>query len=117
MSVISQAKEHFTRLGRKRIEVPEWGPVGQPFVVFATPMTVGEREKIRQIGNADSPEMFVDVLLNKAECENGEKAFEHKDRHDLTHKVDSRVVSRIALAILAGPTDEDLEKNSGAAGA
>lgn len=111
MSAITAAVAHFDALPRKRVEVPEWGPEGQPFVVYATAMTVGEREEIRQIGNTGSPEMLVDVLIRKAVDENGERLFMPKDRHDLTHRVDSRVVSRIALEILDGPSDEDLEKN------
>ncbi|UES51571.1 hypothetical protein [Roseibium aggregatum] len=116
MSVIESAKAHLTRLGRKCIEVPEWGPKGAPFLVYATPMTVGEREKIRQIGNAGSPEMFVDVLINKATDKEGQKLFTIDDRFDLTNKVDGSVVSRVALEILAGLSDEDLEKNLEAAG-
>jgi esterase/lipase superfamily enzyme len=111
MSVLDRAKAHYAGLGRKEIKVPEWGPEGQPFVVYATPLTVGQRDKIRESGNVDTAAMFVDVLIQKAQTKDGEAAFTPADRHDLTHNVDSRIVSRIALEIMAGPSDEDLEKN------
>lgn len=111
MNVLDKAKSHYRDLGRKRIEVPEWGEPGSPFLVFSSPMTVAEREKLREMGNADGAEMFVDVLIQKAEDEQGNKCFSPKDRHDLTYKVDARVVSAIALQILAGPSNKDLEKN------
>lgn len=110
-AALDRAKAHYVRLGRKRIEVPEWGEPGAPYVVYATPMTVGQRDRIQEKGNQDRAEMFVDVLLEKAQTEEGKPAFTPDDRHDLTHEVDSRVVSRMALEILAGPSDEDLEKN------
>lgn len=110
-SALSRAKAHYERLGRKRIEVPEWGEEGEPYVVFATPMTVGQRDRIQEKGNQDKAAMFVDVLMEKAQTEDGKPAFTPDDRHDLTYKVDSRIVSRMALEILAGPTDKDLEGN------
>lgn len=115
MKLIEAAKAHFGGLKRVRVEVPEWGPEDEPFIIYAKPMTVGDREAIRERGHVDQPTVMVDTLLQKAEDEAGTKLFEAKDRHALTHEVDGRVVNRIALAILAGPTDEELEKNSGAA--
>ncbi|MBO6759276.1 MAG: hypothetical protein JJ902_23335 [Roseibium sp.] len=117
MSAIDLAKAHYQRIGRTRIEVPEWGPDGEPFVIYATPMTVFHREQIRDMGNAESPQNLIDTLIYKAQDENGGPVFTAKDRHDLLTKVDGRVVSRIALEIMAGPSDEVLEKNSETAGA
>lgn len=109
--VIDRAKAHYSGLGRKSVKVPEWGEPGKPFVIYASPMTVAHRDRIRECGHADQAEMFVDVLILKAQDEQGDMMFTEADRHDLTRKVDSRVVARIALEILAGPSDEDLEKN------
>jgi len=111
MSVLDKAKGHYRELGRKCIKVPEWGEPGSPFLVYASPMTVGQRDRVNDAGNTGTASMLVDVLLEKAEDKQGVKLFTPDDRHGLTHEVDSSVVSRIALSILAGPSDEDLEKN------
>lgn len=117
MKAIDRAKRHYTDLPRIAIPVPEWSAEGEePYVLFASALTVRQRDRIAGKGNVNTTEMFVDVLLEKAELKDGSKAFTIDDRKDLAHVVDSRIVSRIALAILAGPSDEDLEKNSAAAG-
>lgn len=116
MKAIDRATRHYQDLPRREIPVPEWSAEGEdPFVLYATACTVRQKDRIREKGHTDTTEMFVDVLLEKAELKDGSKAFTPDDRHALSCKVDSRVVARIALEILAGPSDKELEKNSEAA--
>lgn len=117
MNVIDRAKAHYDSLPRKRIEVPEWGEPGAPLVIHATAMTVAHSDRIAEKGNSSKAEMFVDVLILKAQDEHGNLLFSESDRHTLTRNVDRRVVSRVAMEILEGPSDEVLEGNSGAVGA
>jgi hypothetical protein len=111
MSVIDRARAHYDSLPRKRIEVPEWGEDGEPFVIHATPMTVAHSDKIAAKGNSNKAEMFVDVLILKAQDADGNLIFSEKDRHALTRQVDRHVVARVAMAILDAPSDEQLEGN------
>lgn len=114
MGVIDRAKAHYESLPRKRIPVPEWGEDGKPLVIWSTAMTVAHSDRIADRGNANKAEMFVDVLILKAQDEAGNMLFSEKDRHDLSRKVDRRVVARVAMDILDGPSDEKLEGNSAA---
>lgn len=122
---IDRAKAHYDRVGRRRIEVPEWGDPAEkngdgdvvkparPFLIFSTPMTIFERRKCSKPGASIDIEMYVSVVMLKAKDKDGKALFseEGDDRHDLLCKVDGAIVTRIALDIMAGPTPQDLEKN------
>jgi hypothetical protein len=111
MTAIDRAKAHYASLPHKRIEVPEWGEDGKPLIIHATPMTVAHADRIGAKGNSNKAEMFVDVLILKAQDDAGEMLFTEKDRHALTRHVDREVISRVAIAILDAPSDEQLEGN------
>ncbi|MAB00103.1 MAG: hypothetical protein CMN87_12095 [Stappia sp.] len=111
MSVIDRARAHYKSLPRKEIKVPEWGEEGEPLVIYASAMTVAHTDRISDEGNANKAEMFVDVLILKAQDADGNMLFSDKDRHTLTREADKRVVSRIALEILSGPDAKTLEGN------
>lgn len=119
--VLERAKAHFEGLERRRIEVPEWGDGKKPLVVTFAALTVGERRRIFKPddkGRApDGPTACVRAVILKACDEQGRRLFDEMDEHDLTHKVDSDVIGRIAGAILAGvdTIDDELveqEKNA-----
>jgi hypothetical protein len=80
-------------------------------VIYASAMTVSHTDRIAAEGNANKAEMFVDVLINKAQDAEGNMLFSEKDRHILTRSVDKRVVARVAMEILDGPDDVELEGN------
>lgn len=114
-SILDRAKEHYASLERHRVEVPEWGEKGKPLIVTFTALTVAERRKIFRPDKAgrppDGPTACVRAVILKACDEKGERLFSDMDEHDLTFKVDSNVVGRLAGAILADvPTEGDLDE-------
>ncbi len=111
MSLIDRAKQHFDDLGRTSIEVPEWGDGIAPLRVFWTPMTALQHRKITSNEDGRSARLLVSVLILKAEDADGKRLFKEEDRGDLMSKVDLRIVTRVANAILAERSIEDLEKN------
>ena len=95
MDAIDLVREHFSSLGSKRIEVPEW-----KITVFAAPMTLAEKNKLYKKSRENDMELLVDILIMKAQDENGKKLFEVDHRLTLLNKADSNVVARVANAIL-----------------
>jgi len=95
MDAIDLVREHFSSLGLKRIEVPEW-----KITVYAAPMTLAEKNKLYKKSRENDMELLVDILIMKAQDENGKKLFEVDHRLTLLNKADSNVVARVANAIL-----------------
>jgi len=95
MDAIDLVREHFSSLASKRIEVPEW-----KITVFAAPMTLAEKNKLYKKSRENDMELLVDILIMKAQDENGKKLFEVDHRLTLLNKADSNVVARVANAIL-----------------
>ena len=112
MDLIERIKAHYDGLGRKRIEVPEWGDEHGPLVIYARPMTL--REKNRIFGRAEkgaSLEALADLVILKAEDEEGRKLFRPEDRLALITHAEADVIARVAAEISAVDSVEDHEKN------
>lgn len=113
MSILDRAKAHYSGIGKRHVDVPEWGEAGKPLRIFFTPLTVGERNKIyeRDQNGVEPPlgTICVRALLEKATDEKGARLFDPFDDHEtLMHAVDSNVVGRAASAMLGGlPKDAD----------
>lgn len=106
MDAIDLVREHFASLGTKRIEVPEW-----KLVVYSTPVTLAEKNKLYRKSRENDMELLVDILIMKASNENGEKLFSMDNKITLLNKADSNVVARVANAILSdeAPSAEELK--------
>ena len=104
MSVLEQAKKHFAGINIKKIDVPEWG-----CTIYAKPLTLKQKGIINAIG--DNVESLAELLIMKAQNEQGEKLFRKEDSYELLNKVDPDVLSRVASAIMTGPTVEEQEGN------
>lgn len=106
MDAIDLVREHFNSLGTKRIEVPEW-----KLTVFASPMTLAEKNRMYKKSRDSDMELLVDILIMKATDEHGAKLFTVEHKITLLNKADSNVVARVANEILAdrAPTVDDLK--------
>lgn len=96
MEAIDLVREHFSSLGIKAIEVPEW-----KLTIYATPVTLAEKNKLYKKSRENDMELLVDVLIMKAVDEKGEKLFNIDHRLTLLNKADSNVIARVANAILS----------------
>lgn len=106
MDAIDLVREHFASLGTKRIEVPEW-----KLTVFATPVTLAEKNKLYRKSRENDMELLVDILILKATNEQGEKLFTADNKITLLNKADSNVIARVANTILSdeAPSAEELK--------
>lgn len=96
MEAIDLVREHFSSLGTKAIEVPEW-----KLTIYSTPVTLAEKNKLYKKSRESDMELLVDVLIMKATDEKGEKLFNIDHRLTLLNKADSNVIARVANAILS----------------
>lgn len=112
MGAIDHAKRHFSARTTRIIEVPEWADEsGKPLLVYATPITLAERQKLLNRARDNSLDMMVYALIYKAQNEQGDPLFTLEHKHALMHEVDPDVVTRVAGEILASASVADLEKN------
>lgn len=114
MSILDRAKQHYAGMERQTIDVAEWGEPGKPLIISFTALTVGERRRIFRADKhgvaPDGPTAAVRALIVKARDADGKPMFNDMDEHDLTYKVDSAIVGRIARAILQDvETDGDAD--------
>lgn len=111
MGIIDRVKQHFHDLGRKSIEVPEWGEPGAPLVIHWTPLTPREHRKLTAPNDGLSARLLVSVLIEKAQDSAGRPLFTEADRPVFMEQADVHVVRRVAMAIIAEASPEDAEKN------
>lgn len=69
---------------RNRIEVAEWGDDGAPLVLFASFLNCGDVDRLQRkhpnFINSPSIASMVDLLIMKAEDQDGEKLFTLEDK-------------------------------------
>ena len=111
MRAIDRVSSHYKRAKNQVIEVPEWGDQTGPFKVFFDPTTPSQRARISDEFENLNAEAYVEVLVMKAQDENGEKLFNADDRHKLLTQADGAIIGRIALQMLAPCDAGKLEKN------
>lgn len=112
-SILDRAKAHYSNIGMRHVDVPEWGEPGKPLRIFFTPLTVGDRNRIyaHDENGAEPPlgTVCVRTLIEKATDGKGAKLFDaFADQEGLMHAVDSNVVGRAASAML-GDLPKDAE--------
>tara|TARA_R100000231_G_scaffold138406_2_gene116689 strand:+ start:1738 stop:2079 length:342 start_codon:yes stop_codon:yes gene_type:complete len=112
MKIIDRAKSHFESLGVQSIEVPEWqDEQGNPTTIYWQPITLAEKKKLfNKTENLNDAGLLADVVVMKALDKDGNKLFSLEDKLALNHKVDSDVLSKIAVAMVQTPSAEDLKK-------
>lgn len=91
-------KQHFGSMGRRSLAVPEWG-----LTLWWTPVTLADRHKIYAGSKSENDyKVLAEILLVKAENEDGSKMFTPDDRAALLQKTDSEIMIRVAATIMSG---------------
>jgi hypothetical protein len=106
MDAIDLVREHFTALGTRSIEIPEW-----KLTIYSTPVTLAEKNRLYRKAKDNDMELLVDVLISKATDKDGNKLFNVDHRMTLLHKADSNLIAKAANFILseAAPSVEELK--------
>jgi hypothetical protein len=106
MDAIDLVREHFTALGTRSVEIPEW-----KLTIYSTPVTLAEKNRLYRKAKDNDMELLVDVLILKATDKDGNKLFNVDHRMTLLHKADSNLIAKAANFILseAAPSVEELK--------
>lgn len=101
--------------GRKDVELSD----GSTFTFWSKPLTMAEREKAQRSAKGDDANAFaLQLLVDKALDESGQRLFNPGDIASLKHEVRDADLQALMLAVLTGPDDEEpLEPKSAAKGA
>lgn len=111
-AIIDRARAHYASHGTQSIDVPEWGDESGPLMVYWTPITLAERQKIaNRAKDGQTQDAMAYAVIIKARDGKGDLLFTLDDKHALIHGVDATVVDRLAAAMLSSPTVEEAEKN------
>ena len=111
MHIIEKAKSHFKEKSVNVIEVPEWGEEGKPFLIYSTPFTLAEKDKIFKGSQESSLKVLVDCLILKAKDQKGDQIFTLEHKRDLLNSVDPDIIVRIANEMIATASVEESIKN------
>lgn len=115
MKAIDAVKAHYSALGIRHIDVPEWLVDGKPLRVHWRPLTLRDRAALLRgvkddDGGGDLTRYAAVVAAHALDAE-GNKLFDFGDRVTLARHAESTVVTRVALAMLDAPSLEVAEKN------
>lgn len=113
MGLIDRMKAHFTDIGVRHVEVPEWGEDGKPLAIYFSPMTLAEKQKLMTIGERDGyVARLADALIMKAMDAEGKKLFTIEDKRTLRNQVDPDVLARVVRDMMASPGEDEMGKGS-----
>jgi hypothetical protein len=109
MLPIERVKKHFKQklsdTERLKIEVPEWGDELEngeiePFVMYARPETISEREQYIQGVRDGKPSASVDLIIVRCKNASSVNIFKSSQRETMLANADPHIIDRIALQIL-----------------
>ena len=114
MSILGEQIRAKQSTERTRIEVAEWGE-DEPLVLYAGELLCGEFNKLQRkhpdFLNNQTIEALVDLIIMKAETDQGDKAFDVGDKPILMRQP-LTVVTNVASSLMGNlDTIEDAEKN------
>ena len=86
---------------------------GSEFEFYATPLTAAERERAQKDAKSDSANEFaLQLLINKAIDENGNKLFRSGDIPVLKREVEDEDLQKIMICVLKPRGSDDAEPDS-----
>ena len=99
---------------RKDVELND----GTTFSLWSRPLTMAERDKAQRTAKSDDAAAFaLQLLVDKALDEAGQRMFVPADLAELKHEVRDEDLQKLMLAIISSPEDEEpLEPKSTAKG-
>jgi len=108
--LLARVAAHFDAMRGKTLEVPEWGPPGEPLVVHFDPLTLADRQALEASARGDDAKAALLVVIRHAKDANGARLFDDgaQARATLERNADPAVFGRIAQAIIRAGGGADL---------
>ena len=91
--------------------MPEWGENGVPLIIYSTPFTLAEKDRIFKGSQEQSLKVLVDCIILKAKDEKGDAIFTLEHKRDLMNSVSPDVIVRISNEMISQPNVDDMLKN------
>ena len=110
-SVMDRVRGHFSSKEHRIIEAPEWGSGTSPLMIYCTPVTLLEKNKLYKLSKNDDLSFMVDLLIMKAKDASGQPIFSLADRPELMRCADPDVIARISEQIMQTDSMQQAEKN------
>jgi len=114
---MSLAKDIASRIVKERkvIEIEGWGENGDPLILYSQPLSARDiiqlQNKHKNFLNEMTLEGVIDLIVNKLETEDGQKAFKIDDK-PIIRGFDPIKLSNIGASIIGEVTTiEEAEKN------
>ena len=94
---------------KKKVELLD----GSIFEMFVTPLTMAERERAQKLAKSEDANAFaLQLLISKAQDENGNKLFSAGEIDVLKHEVKDKDLQSLMLGVLTEEESEDLDPKS-----
>ena len=113
MNLMDKIAAKYAEKERGHVDVEEWGDEDNPLRIFFRPMSMKDLSDIskRYKGNLEDPSAVVDILISKAEDEDGNKLFTLEDKPKMLRLPDTAAIAKVVGAITASVSVEEHEKN------
>ena len=86
---------------------------GSPFTMYVTPLTMAERERAQRQARSDDTNAFaLQLLINKALDENGQRLFKAGEIDILKNEVKDSDLQVLMLAVINAEEDEAVDPKS-----
>tara|TARA_R100000781_G_scaffold41346_1_gene28525 strand:+ start:42 stop:386 length:345 start_codon:yes stop_codon:yes gene_type:complete len=86
---------------------------GSMFKMYVTPLTMAERERAQKRAKSDDANAFaLQLLINKALDENGQKLFSPGEIDVLKNEVKDKDLQALMLAVLGVDEDDEIDPKS-----
>jgi hypothetical protein len=113
MAAIERIKQHFAGIGVRHVESAAWGEEGKPLLIYFSPMTLAEKQRLLTIGEEQGyVARLADALIMKALDADGKKLFTIEDKHALRNQADPDELARIVREMMSSPSVDDMGKGS-----
>jgi len=94
---------------KKKVELSD----GTIFEMYVTPLTMAERERAQKNAKSEDANAFaLQLLIGKAQDENGNKLFSAGEIDVLKHEVKDKDLQALMLGVLTEEESEDLDPKS-----
>ena len=85
---------------------------GSVFEMYVTPLTMAERERAQKQTNNDANNFALQLLMNKALDENGNRLFRSGEVDVLKNEVKDSDLQKLMLAVITDDGDEQIDPKS-----
>jgi hypothetical protein len=85
---------------------------GTEFEFYRTPLTMAERERAQKNANGDTDAFALQLLVLKAQDENGQRLFQAGEMAELRHEVRDSDLQKLMIAVISDDEEADVDPKS-----